>query len=181
MKMKRSHGLARESMNYQNYIDKYPSISKQFLFVTDGYNFRNHEICAVLGSIQLKRLDKYIEKRNKNYIKFIDLISKYSDSFLRPKYYTSCSNFCFPLLCKVKTDVDKLKKKFDEVGIEYRPIISGNLLRQPFLKDYSITTNKKILNVDYIHENGFYLGNNQFLGTREISLLETAIKEILFS
>jgi CDP-6-deoxy-D-xylo-4-hexulose-3-dehydrase len=179
MKMKRSHGLARESMRYQTYIDQNPNISKQFLFITDGYNFRNHEICAVLGSIQLKRLDRYIKKRNKNYIKFIDLVSKYSDKFLVPNYYTTCSNFCFPLLCKNKNDVDKLKKAFDEVGIEYRPIISGNLLRQPFLKDFSITTNKQTLNVNYVHENGFYLGNNQFLGTREISLLESVIKAIL--
>ena len=34
----------------------------QFLFMTDGYNFRNHELPAVLGIRQLKRLDSMIEK-----------------------------------------------------------------------------------------------------------------------
>ena len=71
MKMKRSHGLARESTRYAEYVKQYPDISNQFLFITDGYNFRNHEICAVLGLSQLERLDKYIQIRNRNYIKFI--------------------------------------------------------------------------------------------------------------
>jgi CDP-6-deoxy-D-xylo-4-hexulose-3-dehydrase len=65
MKMKRSHGMARESINFSKYATQYPEINKQFLFITDGYNFRNHEICAVLGMSQLKRLDKMIEKKSK--------------------------------------------------------------------------------------------------------------------
>jgi CDP-6-deoxy-D-xylo-4-hexulose-3-dehydrase len=70
MKVKRSHGMARESTKFKDYADLYPEIDKQFLFVTDGYNFRNHEICAVLGSSQLKRLDKMIEIRNRNHESF---------------------------------------------------------------------------------------------------------------
>ena len=42
LRLKRSHGLARESERYDDYVKLYPDISKQFLFVTDGYNFRNH-------------------------------------------------------------------------------------------------------------------------------------------
>jgi CDP-6-deoxy-D-xylo-4-hexulose-3-dehydrase len=173
MKMKRSHGLARESTRYAEYVKQYPDISNQFLFITDGYNFRNHEICAVLGLSQLERLDKYIQIRNRNYIKFIELIKQYSDMFIVPKYYTTCSNFCFPLICKTKKIANELKKEFDRIGIEHRPIISGNLLRQPFLKDYTITTNKESLTVDFLHNNGIYLGNNQFIGTKELKLLES--------
>ena len=58
MRMKRSHGLARESERFAEYINEYPDISKQFMFVTDGYNFRNHELGAVLGLSQLPRLDE---------------------------------------------------------------------------------------------------------------------------
>ena len=35
------------------------------MFVTDGYNFRNHELGAVLGLSQLPRLDGYIEREIK--------------------------------------------------------------------------------------------------------------------
>ena len=51
MRMKRSHGLARESTKHKEYAQKYPDVSDQFLFVTDGYNFRNHELGAVLGLV----------------------------------------------------------------------------------------------------------------------------------
>lgn len=178
MRMKRSHGLARESERFDEYIKQYPNISKQFLFITDGYNFRNHEFCAVLGINQLKRLSKYIQKRNKNYLKFIKIVSKYSSKFIIPKYYDTCSNFCFPLLCKSSSDAEKLKKLFDENGIEHRPIISGNLLKQPFLSGFDLTTQKQSTTIDFIHHNGIYLGNNHFVGNYEFSLLESVIKQL---
>lgn len=178
MKMKRSHGLARESIKHKEYSKKYSQISEQFLFITDGYNFRNHEICAVLGLSQLKRLDKYIKIRNKNYINFIKLIEKYPDKFVVPKFYSTCSNFCFPLICKTKQIADNLRKNFDKFGIEHRPIISGNLLRQPYLKNYKITTNKNTLIVDFIHDNGIYLGNNQFIGNKELNYLKNILEEL---
>ncbi len=178
MRIKRSHGLARESEKFDYYAKQYPNISKQFLFLTDGYNFRNHEICAVLGLSQLKRLDNYISIRNKNYTKFINLVKKYSDKFYIPKFDSTCSSFCFPLICKDKKDAIKLKEMFDSNGIEHRPIISGNLLKQPFLSGYEICTDKQILNVEIIHDNGIYLGNNQFIGDKEIKLL-SSIFELL--
>lgn len=178
MRMKRSHGLARESERFEEYSKKHPEISKQFLFITDGYNFRNHEICAVLGIRQLKRLDKCIKIRNDNFQKFISLTLKYPNLFYSVQINDQCSNFCFPLICKTKEIADNLKKQFDNNGVEYRPIISGNLLKQPFLKGYDIVTQKKELNVDIVHDNGIYLGNNQFFGKREINLLENIIKDL---
>ena len=55
----------------------------------------------------------------------------------------------------------RLKKLFTKCGIEYRPIVSGNLLRQPFLKDYTL---KDSTNVDLLHNNGVYIGNSHFVG-----------------
>jgi len=178
MRIKRSHGLARESEKFETYVDRYPEISKQFMFVTDGYNFRNTELSAVLGTSQLKRLDKYIEKRNKNYFKFTNLIKKYSSKFVIPEYSDFVSNFCFPLLCKDRHTAQFLRSKFDENGIEHRPIIGGNLLKQPFLNGYNIETQKENLNVDFVHYNGIYLGNNHFIDNKEIQLLNSILEKL---
>ena len=67
---------------------------------------------------------------------------------------------------------------FDDNGIEHRPIIGGNLLKQPFLSDYIITTNKNKLVVDKVHDNGIYLGNNQFVGKKEIKFLSKIIDQL---
>ena len=86
MRMKRSHGMAREASPeiYKKYQEEYPDIIPTFLFVTDGYNFRNNEISAVLGMQQLKKLDKIIDVRNKNYSRYHKIINQYSDLFIIP-------------------------------------------------------------------------------------------------
>ena len=47
MRMKRSHGMAREADYpfYQNYVVQNKDVDPAFLFITDGFNFRNQEIC----------------------------------------------------------------------------------------------------------------------------------------
>lgn len=146
MRMKRSHGLAREasSETYKKYQELYPDIIPTFLFVTDGYNFRNNELSAVLGIQQLKKLDWIIKIRNKNYADYHNLIKKYPDLFHVPKFEKNMSSFTLPFVCKNKLVYDLLINKFKENYIEYRPLVAGNLLRQPFLKNYKFEYEKDI-------------------------------------
>jgi CDP-6-deoxy-D-xylo-4-hexulose-3-dehydrase len=175
MKMKRSHGLARESIYFSEYSNKYPDIDKQFLFITDGYNFRNHEIPAILASSQIKRLHSFIKTRNENYKLFCSLTGKYSDKVEPIKYFDSSASFCLPIICKHPGLLFKLKCLLVEYGIEYRPILSGNLLRHPFLEGYELSTQKRIPNVDVLHTNGLYIGNNQFVSKDQLALLDTIL------
>ena len=178
MKIKRSHGLARESIKFDYYANKYPHIEKSFLFVTDGYNFRNHEICAVLGLSQLKRLDKMIKKRRNNYKLFHDVINKYPHLFKPAGKNETNSSFCFPIICNNKDIRDALMKKFKANNIEFRPIVSGNLLSHPFLDGYKITSNKKHNNVELLNDCGVYLGNSHFVSKKNIDVLDKIFKEI---
>ncbi|MFZ9376599.1 MAG: DegT/DnrJ/EryC1/StrS family aminotransferase, partial [Candidatus Fonsibacter ubiquis] len=178
MRLKRSHGLARESDNKEVYYETYSNLDNQFLFVTDGYNFRNHELCAVLGMSQLKRLDWMIEKRNKNYKQFVKILSNHCNKIHVPVVPEGISSFCFPLIFRNSKYVAEFKKLCNVYGVEYRPIIGGNLLKQPYLNQYRITTNKENLGIDVIHENGVYLGNNQFVGFEELHILEEILKKI---
>ena len=178
MKVKRSHGMARESTKFKDYADLYPEIDKQFLFITDGYNFRNHEICAVLGSSQLKRLDKMIEIRNRNHDIFTSIIDKYPNLFYNIKNSTTNSSFCLPFICKSKGIMLAMKETFAENGIEYRPVVSGNLLAQPFLKDYKIETDKERTNADLVHSQGVYIGNSHFVTIKDMEFLKQVVEKI---
>ena len=178
MKMKRSHGMARESINFAEYSQKYPEINKQFLFITDGYNFRNHEICAVLGMSQLLRLDKMIAKRIDNYKNFVKIINQHQDLFYPASENSGNSSFCFPIVCRDKDTYNNLVKKLEDNQIEYRPIVGGNLLRHPFLKDYEIEKGKNTYNVDIVNDYGLYLGNSHFVGKKELTLLDKIMKEL---
>ena len=174
MKMKRSHGLARVSDNYESYVSQNPSIEKSFLFVSDGYNFRNTEIGAVLGLSQLKRLDKFIDNRDMAYL----YMANKNGNFYPTIENKGNSSFCFPFICKTKEIKKKLIKLFEENGIEYRPIVGGNLLKQPYLKEYSIECPSEVINADILHENGIYIGNNQFVTNEDLKVLKNIIDQL---
>ena len=179
MRMKRSHGIAREASpeNFKKYQEEYPNISPSFLFPTDGFNFRNHEICAVLGSSQLRRIDFIIESRKNNYQRLLSLLKKYPDKFYIPKEDNTSSNLCLPFICKKKETYLNLISKFEEYGIEYRPIVAGNLLKQPFLKNYSIVGDAPF-NVNIIHEHGLYIGNSHLVGNKRFKVLEEILGDL---
>lgn len=178
MKMKRSHGLARESIKFDFYANQYSDIDRQFLFITDGYNFRNHEFGAVLGKNQLKRLDDMIAQRRKNYSIFVDIISKYQTLFYPASLNETNSSFCLPFICRSESIMHKMKEMFVKNKIEYRPVVSGNLLRQPFLKGYELLTDKKVSNAEIIHRQGVYIGNNHFVNENDMLFLKTLIRKI---
>ena len=177
MKLKRSHGLARVSDRFDEYAQQNPEIQKSFLFVSDGYNFRNTEFGAVLGLSQLKRLDAFIQNRRKTYDKFVEIVNA-NDNFYPVVYNSGNSCFCFPFICKTKEIKEKMIQLFKKYKIEYRPVVGGNLLKQPYLKEYAIAGKRKNFNADLIHENGVYIGNNQFVSNNDMKLLAKIIGEI---
>jgi len=180
MRMKRSHGMARESRYKPKYAEKNKHIEPSFLFMTDGYNFRNHEICAVLGSSQLKRLDSMIEQRRYNYEEYVKIINHYPHLFYPHEYEDGNSSFCFPFICKSEKIATTMKAEFAKNGIEYRPVVSGNLLTQPFLKTrgYKIETLRKVASAEILHRQGVYIGNNHFVGNRHMTLLRNVLEDI---
>lgn len=178
MRMKRSHGLARESGNLQKYADQYPEIHPQFLFMTDGYNFRSTDFNAVLGMSQLKRLDSMIEQRRMNYSNFVEIMNAHRDKFYPVYDNFGNSNFAFPFICRTPELTKTMKAVFEANGVEHRPIVGGNLLRQPFLKGYKFGTPRPNANVDLLNDNGVYIGNSHFVTARDMDWLARTLGEI---
>jgi CDP-6-deoxy-D-xylo-4-hexulose-3-dehydrase len=179
MRLKRSHGLAREASPeyFKEAREKYPDINSKFLFLTDGFNFRNTELGAVLGLTQLPKLDSFIEIRKNNYKVFCENLKDLDQYFHLPNADPSNSSFVFPFICKTKEVYEKLKIYFDKNGIEYRPVVAGNLLQQPFLAKWRRTVWTP--NADIVHNFGLYIGNNQFVKQEEVRDLFRNMKEVL--
>ena len=173
MRMKRSHGMAREASPkvFQQYAKENPDIDPTFLFVTEGYNLRNHEVCAVLGLSQIKRLDKNIEIRKNNYKHWLNKVSQKEDTYYLPEYQEGNSSFCFPIISKDPNRNQIIKDECRVNGIEYRPIISGNILMHPAFKKYQLCTAKEHSNASILHKNGMYVGNSQFVNNKKIDRL----------
>ena len=174
--MKRSHGLARESLYYNRYKEENKQTEGSFLFMTSGFNLRNTELSAVLGKLQLKKLDNWIDIRRKNYKKFVELIEEYDQFTVPEKQTITNSSFCLPFIVKNPTILQNLKEKFKENSIEYRPIIAGNLLKHPAYKDFGNLHD--FPNADTIHFSGIYIGNNQFVNNKNFKLLKKILEQI---
>lgn len=174
MRLKRSHGMARNlsPASYEYNKKMFPHIDPRFLFLTDGYNFRSTELNAVLGLEQLKRLDESIRIRRENYKYFIDTIDR--DKFYVPPYDEGNSSFCFPFICKSKEDKHQLIKILDELEVETRPVVAGNLLLHPFLEKWKNSV--EVPNAEKLNDNGLYIGNSQFVSKEMIHKVFETIK-----
>jgi len=178
LRIKRSHGLARELP--KDYFEKvrkeHPNLHPQFIFLTDGYNFRSTEMYAVLGQLQLKDLDDSIKIRQRNYNQFLEILKNYKDLFHIPQEEGN-SSFCLPFICKTPELKKHIMNYLESNGYETRPIIAGNLLRQPFLKDFS--NNETLKNSDIVHHNGVYIGNSQLVTQEDMNNLKNDIEKAI--
>jgi len=174
--LKRSHGLARElpSEYHSDLKTKYPEIDFNFLFLTDGFNFRNTEFNAVLGLAQIKLINEFIRIRNLNYGRFVKICRHYLDELIVLKA-DGISSFALPFLFRKKARKESFQEMIRSAGIESRPLISGNLLRQPFLIQYYDPNGYP--NANFLHTNAFYIGNNQFVNNERLDFLDNLMTE----
>jgi len=186
VKMKRGHGLLRDSQN-ETLINKtkrkLKDLNSDFIFLTEGFNLRNNELSAVIGLQQLKRLNKIIKARNINHRLFIKHLRK--DIFFTDFDLKGSSNYAFQLILKKRN-----KKLFNKVlsvlknnSIEYRvgSVGGGNQLRQPYLRSYNFRKKYKTLkNTEHMHFYGLYIGNYPHLDHKKIIKLCKLLDKIKF-
>lgn len=165
----KQHSL-RKGFNVDDFFAKYT-------FYDLAYNVRPTEINGFLGNRQLNYWDIIVKKREKNFKKFKEAMSKNDDLFkLDLEHMDIVSNFAMPVVCKNDELFFYYRKKFEKADVEIRPIIAGDVTLHPFYKKYvkkvSVCTNARL-----IHRNGFYFGNNPDMTDEEVNYLCNLIRE----
>ena len=88
--------------------------------------------------------------------------------------------FGFPLtILNKKIDRDKICKFLNKNGIETRPVVSGNLNKQPAVKHVAKRVYGKLENANYVMENSFSLGCHQDVKNEEIDYVSDLIEDYL--
>lgn len=177
VRMLRSHGMVREANDNElksRYAAQNPELNPDFIFAYPAYNTRNTEIGGILGRSQLKRLDKIVQRRTENLLRFLDKIdeAKYRTDFK----LEGSSNYAFNLILNQADDdlVQRVMKKMRESGIEFRRGSSGggNQIRQPYLKGILPEGHHlQFPNTEHVHFYGFYIGNFPDLSLAEVDEL----------
>ncbi|HAX82012.1 MAG TPA: CDP-4-keto-6-deoxy-D-glucose-3-dehydrase [Actinobacteria bacterium] len=170
VRLMRAHGLARESTRFAYWQRLHPDIDDRFLFVSAGLNFRSTELNALLGLRQLEGLDDRIAHRNANMRAFLDHLP----AGLWTDFQTEgMSNFALPLIADNAAVCATVKRVLNHLDIESRPVVAGNLLHQPFVKQYGVNSRPEATPVaDHVHRHGFYVGNGHHV---TIEMIDRAV------
>ena len=176
----RAHGWVRDLPDNNSIYNKTGnSFKDSFTFITPGYSVRPLEMSGAIGSVQLGKWPDMWQKRIKNAEHFL---SKFKDnnSVRTQKEIGQSSWFGFSMIFEnhLEGKRDLNVEKFVENGIESRPIVAGNFMKNPVIKylDYIDNNNYEVSN--YIHENGLFIGNDVRDLKDNIDLVSNIIDEI---
>ena len=143
----------------------------KYTFYDLGYNIRPTEITGFLGRYQLKFLKENVVIREKNYLTLESYVQDNPDLIKLDRSHISVlSNFAFPVLCKSPQLKNRYMDQFSGAGVEIRPVIAGNIQKQPFYRKY-VSSSCELPDTDFIHACGFYCGNYPELSKIDIETL----------
>ena len=185
MRIIRAHGWIREVEDPQAWTTQYPDIDPKFLFVNTGYNLRPTELQGAIGNVQLTKLDNFVQTRRKNAAYFRRELDAYADTLVfqeeTPK--SQHSWFGFPLCVRQHAPfkVADIRMFLKKQAIETRPIICGNIARQPGMKLYEHRIVGNLHCADYVMERGFSFGNHQAIDDCAREYVVGAIKNFFDS
>lgn len=173
LRLVRAHGWDRNlaEKHQQEIRDKHnvnSTFYSRYTFYDLGYNLRPTEINGFIGNTQIPYLDEIVEKRQDTFKQIAKEIYKNTDKFYPVRYdhIDLVSNFAVPVVCKSKEIRDELVEKCNG-KIELRPVVGGDMTKQPFFAKYESGAMLKDSNAGLIHEQGLYFGNNPELTDEE--------------
>ena len=142
-----------------------------YIFYYPGFNLRATDLQAFIGINQLKKIDKVIKQRNKNYRYYQRHINKKGWK-IKPQRHAFVSNFCYPI---ITPNVDKLAKALTDNDIECRPLICGSIGEHPFW--YERYGKQNLPMAKKVHEYGLYIPNHPKLTRDEMDKIIKIVNE----
>ena len=148
----------------------------KYIFSAMGYNFLPSEISAAFAIEQVKKLKKNIELRHKNFSYLHNFFTKYNNYFELPLQNKGLKTdwLAFPLLIKSKSGLNRKKLQIflEQNGIQTRTIFTGNILRQPIMKNRNYNKYEKgFYNSDNVMKNGILIGCHHGLKLNELKFM----------
>lgn len=177
----RAHGwtrnLPKDSRIYEKSSDDF---YESYNFIVPGFNLRPLEMEGAVGMEQLKKMDGIIAARRRNAAYFLAQTKGIKDIFTQAETGSS-SWFGFSVVLDggMAGKRDRVVKRLVSAGVEVRPVVAGNFTRNKVIDylDYSI--HGDLDDADFIHENGFFVGNHSREDSRGIDYVVGVLEKAL--
>ncbi|TVZ38657.1 CDP-6-deoxy-D-xylo-4-hexulose-3-dehydrase [Alteromonadaceae bacterium 2753L.S.0a.02] len=179
----RAHGWTRNLPvdNMVTGIKSSDPFQESFNFVLPGYNVRPLEMSGAIGQEQLKKLPSFVELRRENAEFFKNKFSDNSNISIQKEIGKS-SWFGFSIILKKDLSMSRAEviKHLTDNGVEVRPIVSGNFVKNTKVLEYfDYEVHGKLRNAEYLDENGFFVGNHHLRINSEIEYLSDLLTGLL--
>ena len=156
----------------------------KYIFSDLGYNFLPSEISAAFALEQIKKLKKNISTRNKNFDYLKKFFANYKNYFKLPEQNPGVKTpwLAFPLVIKKNKKFNRKQMQifFEKNNIQTRTIFTGNILKQPVMKNRIY---KKHPNCDAVAndvmKNGILLGCHQGMNIKDLNYICSTFKKFI--
>jgi CDP-6-deoxy-D-xylo-4-hexulose-3-dehydrase len=146
-----------------------------------GYNMKITDMQAACGLAQLERLDQFIIKRKENFNFLYKNLKNLEEFLILPEAEKNSepSWFGFPLSLRKnnKFTRNNLVSYLNDNKIGTRLLFSGNLTKQPYMKNVNFKVQGELKNTDFVMENTFWIGVYPGLRTEHLDFIVRKIKD----
>lgn len=158
-------------------------IDKRFVYISPGYSLKMTEMQGAFGLEQLKKVDFFIRKRTENSEFYMKELSGYSNflRFQKGELGTKHAHFGFPIVIEKDAPFkkDNIINFLEKRQIETRPLMSGNIIKQPFMKFLDYKVHGSLENCNELMENGFFIGVHPGIDKDGLKYVTECIKTFL--
>ncbi|MCM2282481.1 MAG: DegT/DnrJ/EryC1/StrS family aminotransferase [Bdellovibrionaceae bacterium] len=172
----RAHGWTRNlpKLNHVTGVKSDDEFEESFKFVLPGYNVRPLEMEGAVGSEQLKKLNQIVEVRRANAEVFQEVFAK-RDYVSIQREVGNSSWFGFSFIVRGDLDRRNVIRYLTEIGVESRPIVTGNFAKNPVLKWFNHEVQGDLPNANLIDTKGFFIGNHHYDLSDKLKMLGDAM------
>lgn len=166
---------AEDQLYLRGLHDVSSELEAKYTFYDLGFNLRPTEVTGFLGLAQLRYLEDNIRAREATHLRLEAVALRNPELFrFDHQHLKVLSSFAFPVVTVEPHLRPKYLEQFAGAGVEIRPMIAGNILRQPFYKKYLDHT-FDLEGTEFIHQCGFYCGNYPELTDIDIETLSVSL------
>ena len=156
----------------------------KYIFSDFGYNFLPSEISAAFALEQIKKLKNNISARNKNFEYLKKFFKDYENFFKLPQQNLGVKTpwLAFPLVIKKNNIFNRKKMQifFEKNNIQTRTIFTGNILKQPAMKNRYYKKHKNCNEIaNDVMKNGILLGCHQGMNKSELDYICKTFKRFI--